>query len=179
MKKVIILAIVLIYIASIFIVNFFGLEIAVFDGTVYVEEIRVDSVTMYDLSGGDRDVVIYEEDAEVLTLPDSEGVMRKYSLYRFPFTEAPDGVTYTEDNIAENPNQVLIELQVLPYDADHKGVSFVVDEKDVRDGKAVFLEDRRTVVFLKPDVVIGLTLKAVDGSNVQTERFYLEASPSR
>ena len=173
MKKVIILVIVLIYLASIFVVNFFGLEIVVFDGTVYVEEIQIDRITMFDLTGVGNDRVIYQDEADLLTIGGE-----KYNLYVFPYTPPKEGETYTRDNIGDNPNQVLIDVQVMPLDADHKGVSFLYDEKDETDGNVVFLEDTRTVVFLKPDMIIGLTIKAVDGSNVQTKRFYLKASSS-
>ena len=46
MKKTIIVIILAIYVASIFAVNFFGLEVKIFDGTDYVESIQVDTVTL-------------------------------------------------------------------------------------------------------------------------------------
>ena len=42
MKKTIVIVILVVYIASIAVVNFFGLKIKEFEGVEYVEEIRCD-----------------------------------------------------------------------------------------------------------------------------------------
>ena len=47
MKKTIVIVIILIYIASIAVVNFFGLEVKVFDGITYVESIQCNSITVH------------------------------------------------------------------------------------------------------------------------------------
>ena len=46
MKKTFIIIILAVYIASIAIVNFFGLEIKVFDGITYVERIECATITV-------------------------------------------------------------------------------------------------------------------------------------
>ena len=46
MKKTIVIVLLVVYIASIAVVNFFGLEVKVFDGITYVQEIQCNSVTV-------------------------------------------------------------------------------------------------------------------------------------
>lgn len=166
MKKVVILVIALIYLASVFVVNFFGLEVVIFDGTTYVKDIAVNQVTVYDLSGDGKDQVAVKGQ-EYLTIS-----KQKYDLYTFEFTPAPEGKEYTAENIAENPNSVFLDIGVFPKDADHKGVEFIYD-KEATEGNVIFLEEKKTIVFLKP-FTASLSLRAVDGSNVQTTKFYIQ-----
>ena len=157
MKKVIILVIGLIYVASIAVVNFFGLEVQVFEGTTYVSEITVDRVR------------VLNPDAETDFVEPDANLVNGKKLYRIEFTPAPEGEPYTDapESIAQNPNAVFLDLLFSPNDADNKKVSFVYDEAATA-GKAVFFEEEHTVVFLKPGQLISLTVKAEDGSNVQT-----------
>ena len=46
MKKTIVIVILVVYIASIAVVNFFGLAIKEFDGVEYVQEIKCNSITV-------------------------------------------------------------------------------------------------------------------------------------
>ena len=46
MKKTIVIILLVVYIASIAVVNFFGLEIKIFDGIIYVEQIKCNTITV-------------------------------------------------------------------------------------------------------------------------------------
>lgn len=170
MKKVVILVIGLIYIASVFIVNFFGLEIKIFEGTTYVERIEVESLRVYDLTGAGLDQTVttarVEEEENFVTIKG-----KKYYQYDFTFTPAPEGTEYTKDNIEQNPNTVSLAIRVLPDNADKKGVQFIFDDVATEE-YAVFKEETNTVIFLQPGR-IRLKIKAVDGSEIETKQFYI------
>jgi hypothetical protein len=56
---------------------------------------------------------------------------------------------------------------VFPYNADEASVRFEYDEESMK-GLAVFREDIRTIVFLKPGKIFTITIKATDGSEKST-----------
>ena len=154
MKKTIVIITLLIYIASIAVVNFFGLEVKVFDGITYVESIQCNTITVRNESA--------------VTLEPKQNLGGK-PLFIFDFVPAPEGQDYTavEESILTNPNAVQINYEVLPHLADETGVKFEYDIEAV-DGAVVFHELSHTFVFLKPNKVITITIKATDGSNKST-----------
>lgn len=154
MKKTIVIVILVVYIASIAVVNFFGLEIKIFDGITYVEGIQCDSVTV--------------QNENPVTL-EAKQMYRGNPLFIFDFIPAPDDAPYTteDESIVNNPNAVQINYEVLPHLADETGVEFEYD-KDALEGVVVFHELSRTFVFLKPTRMITVTIRAIDGSNKST-----------
>ncbi len=162
MKKIIIVLILVVYIASIAVVNFFGLETKVFDGITYVSDIQCNSVTLQ------REDPIVIEAGE--RLPDGR------IPFSFNFIPAPNGTSYTTDDesIVSNPNTVQINYEVFPHLADERGVTFEFD-KEANEGNVVFHEMSRTFVFIKPNKGITITIKANDGSNIKTQ-IYIFAS---
>lgn len=157
MKKTIVIIILAVYIASIAIVNFFGLEVKIFDGITYVSNIQCDTVT------------VQNENPKTLTPSDYIGPMHDIPLFIFDFIPAPGGAEYTADgeSVITNPNAVQINYEVMPHLADETGVRFEFDEAAMQ-GVAVFHEVSKTFVFLKPDTVFTITIKATDGSNKST-----------
>ena len=152
MKKTIVIVILVVYIASIAIVNFFGLEIKVFDGVTYVDYILCDSITVQN-----ENPVTLEP---TQTLPDGT------PLFIFEFIPPAENAPYTaeEESIMANPNVVQINYEVFPHLANETGVTFEYD-KDAMSGAVVFHELSHTFVFLKEKQMITVTIKAVDGSN--------------
>ncbi len=154
MKKTIIILILVIYIASIAIVNFFGLAPTTFDGVTYVESIICNTVTVQNENGGQLPISAYLGDTP---------------LFKFNFIPAPEGSPYTEEDesIVSNPNAVQINYEVLPHLADDTNVRFKFD-KEAMAGVAVFHEPSKSLIFLKSDVILYITIEAVDGHGAQT-----------
>lgn len=155
MKKTMIIVILVVYIASIAVVNFFGLEIKVFDGITYVSEIKCETVTV--------------QNENSVTLTPAQMLGGK-PLFIFDFIPASEDSPYTseDESVIANPNAVQINYEVLPHLADETGVKFEYD-KDAMEGAVVFHELSRTFVFLKPNRIITVTIKATDGSNKSTQ----------
>lgn len=155
MKKIIVILILVVYIASIAVVNFFGLEIKIFDGITYVESIECATVTV--------------QNENSVTLEPTQMLGGK-PLFIFDFIPAPDDNPYTaeDESIITNPNAVQINYEVFPHLADDSGVRFEYDSEGM-EGAVVFHELSRTFVFLKPNRLITVTIKATDGSNKSTQ----------
>lgn len=155
MKKTIVIIILVVYVASVAVVNFFGLEVKVFDGITYVDQILCESITV--------------QNQNPVTLPPKQSIGGK-PLFIFDFIPAADGSGYTTDDasIIHNPNAVQINYEVFPHLADETGVQFEYD-KDAMEGVVVFHEVSRTFVFLQPNRAITVTIKAIDGSNSSTQ----------
>ncbi len=148
MKKTIVIVILVVYIASIAVVNFFGLAIKEFDGVEYVQEIKCNGITVMNetpkIYGVDK---INEEG-----LPE----------YRFEFINGK----YTKDpeSLASNPNVVRIDYEVLPHTADSSQVKFVFEEKNY----VHFDEATQTFVFLRNNRSLTVTIESTDGYNIKT-----------
>lgn len=162
MKKLILIVTILIYVASIVVVNFFGLEIGVFDGITYVSSIQCDQVILR--RGG----------ATALTPVSYNG---NTPIFAFDFQPSADGnpYTYEDESIASNPNAIELDYVVFPYNADETTVRFEYDEAAI-EGIAYFNKEIRTLVFLKADVGVTMTIVATDGSNVRTSLYIFAKS---
>ena len=154
MKKTIVIVILAVYIASIAVVNFFGLEVRQFDSITYVTSIQCDTV------------VFHGANSKVLTPSQYAGKDGNTPVFVFDFIPASEDDPYTLDNITENPNIIQINYEVLPHLASETDVKFEYDEGA---GVAVFHELSGSFIFLKSDVAITITIKATDGSNVSTQ----------
>ena len=149
MKKTIVIVILVVYIASIAVVNFFGLKIEEFEGIEYVTEIKCDSITV--LNETPKTYPVYDTSGE-------EG----YPEFRFEFIEGK--YTKDADSLAKNPNVVRIDYDVLPHLADESQVIFEFEEKSY----VHFDEATKTFVFLRNNRSITVKILATDGSNVST-----------
>ena len=155
MKKTLVIIILAVYIASIAVVNFFGLKDQVFDGVTYVNQIKCETVT------------VQNENPITLT-PASQ--FRDNPLFVFDFIPAPNGSSYTTDaeSIITNPNAVQINYEAFPHTADNTQVRFIFDESAMA-GSVVFNELSRTFIFLVPNKIYTITIESTDGSNIQTQ----------
>ncbi|MBO5930928.1 MAG: hypothetical protein J6Q70_01675 [Clostridia bacterium] len=152
MKKTIVIILLVVYLASIAVVNFFGLEVKVFDGITYVEGIQCNSITV--------------QNESPVTI-ESQQMLGDKPLFIFDFIPADEANPYTAEaeSIVNNPNAVQINYEVLPHLANETSVKFEYD-KETNEGAVVFHELSRTFVFLKPNRAITVTIRATDGSNV-------------
>ena len=156
MKKTIIILILAVYIASIAIVNFFGLEIKVFDGITYVTGIQCDTVTFLGANGEELYPTQY-------TGPNSD-----VPLFVFDFIPPSENDPYTseDESLVKNPNVVRLNYEILPHLATDTGVKYEYDESA---GVAVFHELSHSFIFLKPGKIVTITIRATDGSNVESK----------
>lgn len=154
MKKTVVIAIILVYIASIVIVNFFGLEISIFDGNTYVSEIRCDNLYLQSENGGQ---IPYKNERDGMKF--------------FSFEYDDSGEPYTKENIGFNPNTVVLQYHVYPENANNKKVSFIYDET-LAGEDWIFLKDKASVIFLAPQSSITVTIRSTDGSNKE-EKIYI------
>ena len=148
MKKTIVIVILVVYVASIAVVNFFGLAIKEFDGVEYVQEIKCNSITVMNENPKTYGVDKINDDG----LPE----------YRFDFIDGK----YTSDpeSLASNPNAVRIDYEVLPHTADGSKIDLIFEEKPY----VHFDEETKTFVFLRNNRSLTVTLVSTDGSNVKT-----------
>ena len=158
MKKTIVVIILAVYIASIAIVNFFGLEVKIFDGITYVSSIQCDSITFLGNNG------------EKIAPSQFTGKNYDIPLFIFDFIPPDPSNPYTTeaDSITNNPNIIQIDYEILPHDAPN-GKDAVKFEYDEAAGVAVFHDLSTSFIFLKPNKLFTITIKATDGSNVSTQ----------
>ena len=154
MKKVTVIAILVVYVASIAVVNFFGLEIKQFDGISYVEKIECNTITV--------------QNGSALSLQPKQN-LNGVPLFIFDFIPAPEDDPYsTEDeSIVKNPNVVQLDYKAMPETADETGVKFEYDEEAAA-GFIEFHKLSKTFVFLQPNRILTVTIKAIDGKNANT-----------
>ena len=151
MKKTMLIAIIIVYIASIVAVNFFGLEIKNFEGNIYVNDIECNVVLKR------------EDDTQVMVNDQVANDDRTW--YIFTFVEG----NYSADDLTGNTNIALIEYHAYPDNADNKQVKFIYD-KNAAEGLCVFREDIATIYFLKKGG-ISVTVEAADGSKIKEKLF--------
>ena len=149
MKKTIVIVILAVYIASIALLNFVGLKVTQTDSKHYVETIQCDKI-----------IVRAENYKEVE--PEWLG---KTPMFTFDFIPADPDNPYTEENIMDNPNVIILDYQVMPFLADETNVEFVYDKDS---GVAVYDELSNSFVFLKSEAMLNVTIRATDGHNAST-----------
>ncbi len=148
MKKTIVIVILVVYIASIAVVNFFGLAIKEFDGVEYVQEIKCNSIT-----------VLNEVPKTYTEKENPETGMMEYQ-----FNFIPGDYTKDPASLAENPNAIRIDYEVVPHTADGSKVVFEFEDKNY----VHYDEATNTFIFLRNNRSLTVTLVATDGSNVRT-----------
>ena len=162
MKKTIVLIILAVYIASIAVVNFFGLQVRIFDGVTYVTGIQCESITFH---GQNSQEII-------ATLKPGKDPMFVFDF--IPSTGDP----YTKDpeSIEKNPNVIQLNYVVQPLVADDSVVKF---EYDMNSDIAVYNEHYGYFIFLQPDHEFYITIRATDGSNVSTRIIIFARDPQQ
>lgn len=158
MKKTVILAIFIAYIASIMIVQFFGLKVVERQGNVYITEIEVSGFEFTN-----RDESVDAKYKKVVRLSDAAGKQtNRYAGYFIPGT-----YDMSEESLASNPNRVKILYTIVPYNATHLELSFEYDRNAV-EGAVYFDENTYEFVFLKAKTV-SIIITSHDGSNVKAD----------
>lgn len=153
MNKVTIIFISIIFIASIAIINLFGMEMA-----VYNKEIPVTSI------------VCINENDDNLKVVDKEGQSK---ILWVDFTGAYDKETNTGTYIQ-------IQYRVFPDDASNKRITFVTDHGDTRYefDKHSNGEYNGLVFFYKPAIISDVKIMSTDGRKVYTTVTLIARVPS-
>lgn len=164
MKKTVVIIILAIYLASVAVVNFFGLEIKVYDGETYVGAIEV------------SEVVFLGNNNETLTPRRMEDGTLYYVFDYIPVEESEDGTSELS-----NRNMVRLEYKMYSEDGqlmdhDENRVEFIYSEDS---GVAFHHEGTGSFVFLKPNQLFTVTIKATDGHNAKTQVIVMAVDPSR
>ena len=155
MKKTIVILILVIYVASIAVVNFFGLEIKQYDGETYIGSIEVSDMLFL----GNNNTPLMPQ------------LMADGSLYYvFDYVPPEEGIEYSMDD-PNNRNMVRLDFilvseegQTLPYDDGKIDYIYSTDS-----GVAFFHDGTGSFVFLKPNQLFTITLKATDGHGAKTQ----------
>lgn len=155
MKKTVIIAILLIYLGSVVIVNFFGLQVKGFESTKYVTSIEC------------KVTVEREEDTDITVKQDSKDPTKM--RYIFHYIENPFSANGNWDELQDNdklthPNKVVLTPHVYPNEAHNKKIEFRYD-KGWAEGLCIFDEEHYTIYFLDHGT-ITIDIVATDGSNI-------------
>ena len=150
MKKIVVIMIVGLYIGSIFLVNFFGLNYVKHEMTFYVDKIECNTIS--DIEGNEIPYYKIEQDPE-------DGKDIKHFRSQF----IPGTYTADEDSLANNGNTYKINVTVLPSNANNKTLKLSYTENTKR---YVVDEEQMTVTFLKRASVV-IYIFSTDGSNIE------------
>ncbi len=140
MKKTVIIAIFIVYLASILAVQFFGFPATIPESGIYVEGITITDVTLSNRAEGNYDEIY-------------KGADKNSGLTSYSFKFIAGNYTNDEESLATNPNRVKIEYLLDPIDADPSFLVYVVNNHNV-----VVLQETAELVFLKRGSV-NFTLK--------------------
>ena len=162
MKKTVVVIILAVLLASVAVVNFFGLEIKQYTGETYIGSIEVSDA-------------IFLGDGNESLVPTQNG---RYIDYVFDYVPPENydpavlgSEEYSKDNIEENRNMVRLdflllseEMQILPFS---DGMIDYIYSEDT--GVAFYHEGTGSFVFLKPNQRFTITLKSTDGHGASTQ----------
>lgn len=158
MKKLLVVLIAIVFVASVVIVNIFGLQFNVGLPTVYVQTINIKHIEIQ------RDGEIEEITATKSEVKDSG--ITEYQFY-FNFTAPEFGEIYPSDeaSLIENPNRVAIIYEVVPADANNRDITYEFDADQIN-GVAVYDEETNTIVFLRKNRAVSVLIKAEDSGKI-------------
>lgn len=169
MKKTVVIIILAIYLASVAVVNFFGLEIKQYDGETYVGSIEINEVLF--LGNNNEPITPQRIDGETL-------------YYEFEYIPPADGGNYSAED-ASNRNMVRIDFvlysesgEQMPYDDGRVEYIYPKPANPEDTGIAFFHEGTGSFVFCKPNQTFTITIKATDGHNAKTQIIVMAKSPS-
>ena len=138
MRKTVVVAIVIVYFASILAVQFFGYPATVPESGVYIEKITITDVTLSN-RGGNGAV--------------NQGLDKTTGLIAYSFQFIQGEYSSETESLGSNPNRVKISYLLEPENADSSYLVYVVNNANV-----VVLEETSELVFLKKGSV-NFTLK--------------------
>lgn len=133
MKKTVIIAIFIVYLASIVMVQLFAIPPSVPEGGAYVENLEITGVEIVNREEGDTQV-------RAMTNAQTGEIW-----YWFYFVPCTDG-EYTRDeaSLASNPNRIRINFDLTPDDATKEYLAYVLNNDNV-----VHITGTSELVFLK------------------------------
>ena len=144
MKKSVLVIIMVIYVASIMFIGFFGMEIALIDEKLYVEEIIITNETCEQYS------VYYSQE---------EGITYITLFY--------DDSYEGDWKSGLNPNAIILGYRVVPEDATNRNVMFSYDQ-NYEDGINPYGDvTQNGIVRFKRWGSITVTISALDGSSAK------------
>ena len=156
MKKTVIIVILLAYLASILVVQFFGLKVVEMAGNTYITDIEINGFEFTN-----RNAIEDSKYHKVIRLKKNGG------------GDAPSYAGYfingdydmTPESLASNPNRVKISYDIRPYNATYTDIIFAYD-KTANENFVYFDEETKEFVFLIPRTV-DVTLMTNDGSMIR------------
>ncbi len=156
MKKTVIIAIILAYIASILIVQFFGLKVIGVEGNVYITDIEIHGFEFVN-----RKNVTDSKYLLVKKLTDTSGKDEiHYAAYFIPGT-----YDKTPESLASNPNRIKVLYLIRPYNATNTEVGFIYDQVS-NENILYFDSETQEIVFLSPRTV-SFVITSNDGSMIR------------
>lgn len=158
MKKTVIIAIFLVYLASILVIQFFGTPTTLPDSGAYITKITINT---------DKLEVINRTDEQDKTIKKAGS-----DLYWFWFIASTDEGGYTTDeaSLAANPNKVRIDITLEPEDADKDYLMFFVQHSGTEENPYAICRwegEDLVLIFLRANTA-KLTLKTTD-ANTETK----------
>lgn len=159
MKKTVIIAILLAYVASILAVQFFGLKVVEIAGNTYVTELEVKGFEF--VNRGEETEYKYRR-CFPLQNDDSSNIVSFWGYY------IDGNYDLTEESLATNPNRIKILYEVIPYNATLKELSYYFIASDY-EGAIYFDEKTKEIVFLERGVDFYFQLETQDGSMKRME----------
>ena len=154
MKKTVIIAIVLIYLASILVVGFFGAQLEINNPVIYPDAMTLTGVAV----DGDPDAV-----AEYGETLDEE------QYFVFYFTPAPEDEAYTEENVADNPNKVTPLVAFTPENTTNQAFTINVSKN-----ANVLLDEATGAIIFLDRTIATVTVTSKQNTNL-TVTFLLQA----
>lgn len=156
MKKTVIVAILLSFIASILVVQFFGLRVVEIQGNQYISSIEI-----HGMEYTNRDDISDIKYKKVVQLSDQNG--NKLQSYAGYFVKGE--YDKTPESLAANPNRVKILYEIKPYNATNQEITLDYD-KEASANVIVFDEETNEFIFLDAwSVNVGIN--SHDGSAVR------------
>ena len=149
MKKTVIIAIFIIYLASIVVVQLFGMPATVPESGDYVENITITGIEFSNRVEGDTN--IYK-------IPNKENA---YGFYFIP-SEDEGGYTDTPESLASNPNRIKIIYTLEPVGASKMNLMYVLNNNSI-----VLIKETDELVFLKKGSVDVEILESKGSDNAR------------
>ena len=149
MKKTVIIAIFIVYLASIVAVQLFGFPATIPDSGKYVEGITITGVELTNRTEGDTRV-------REMTDPNTN---KKWYWFYFIKSNDENGYTMEEESLASNPNRVRLEYVLDPEDASRKSLRYVFNNDNVK-----YLAETDEIVFLKKIASVTVEISESKGN---------------
>lgn len=138
MKKTVIIAIFIVYLASIVLVQIFGVPVSLPKGGAYIDGIEITGIELTNPADG--------QNTAIRTAEQSDGRI----MYGFKFVAGE--YTIDEESLESNPNRVKINFILQPDDANVDYLEYIYDSS--LNGVTYYVfEETAEIVFLKKGMI--------------------------